>query len=173
MSVCHFFANQQNYRCYLQRVLLICPLPNLSQMLVGVLMMKFSAGRETNLRDKLTLGHFKDTHMGTHTFRAWMEHIPKPSDRQKVMLPRPAAPAPPLLSCPSSEQPLNSLLPRHSTGGKQSAPGRLLSHQMAWEMNRAIILVLDNSSDEANYREKLLLCSFFFCLFILPLFEEI
>lgn len=67
-------------------------------------------------------------HTLIHTLRARMDHIWKPSDRQQVTAPRPAAPAPPLLSCPSPEQPLNSLLPQHSNRGKQSAPEVHHSH---------------------------------------------
>lgn len=60
-------------------------------------------------------------------------------------------------SCPTSaqlsepraafEQPIT---PTQQRGKAISSRGAPLSHQMVWEMNRAIILVLDNSSDEAN-----------------------
>lgn len=60
-------------------------------------------------------------------------------------------------SCPTSaqlsrpraafEQPIT---PTQHRGKAISARGVALTHQMVWEMNRAIILVLDNSSDEAN-----------------------
>lgn len=65
---------------------------------------------------------FCTKHTLTHLGTVWMNHAEQLSDRQRGTVPGPAAPAPPLLSCPGPEQPLNSLLPQHSTGGKQSAP---------------------------------------------------
>lgn len=92
------------------------------------------------------------THICTHRYiMAWMDHIWKPSDRQA------GDGAKASCSCPTSaqlsetraafEQPIT---PTQHRGKAISSRGAPLSHQMVWEMNRAIILVLDNSSDEGN-----------------------
>ena len=49
------------------------------------------------------------------------------------------------------EQPITGTLHQ---GKAISSGGVPHSHQMVWEMNRAIILALDNSSDGANLKEK-------------------
>lgn len=91
------------------------------------------------------------THTLVHSLRAWCGPYPKArwqaaGDDAKASC-----------RCPTSaqlselrgafEQPIT---PTHHQGKAISSRGTLLSHQMAREMNRAIILVLDNSSDEAN-----------------------
>ncbi|CAB1430573.1 unnamed protein product, partial [Pleuronectes platessa] len=52
---------------------------------------------------------------------------------------------------PAFEQPIT---PTQHRGKAISSRGAPLSHQMVWEMNRAIILVPGNSSDEVKPRRK-------------------
>lgn len=89
---------------------------------------EFMSCLEMTLRCLVHVSMHTDTHKQKCALVAWMDRIRKLADRQQVTAPGPAAPAPPLLSWPSSEQPLNSLLPRHNTGGKQSAPEVHRSH---------------------------------------------
>lgn len=102
---------------------------------------------------KLTLKYAAHTY--THTYIHTLRGMDKPYSKAFWQAAGDGAEA--SCSCPTSaqlsepraafEQPIT---PTQHRGKAISSRGTPLSHQMVWEMNRAIILVLDNSSDEAN-----------------------
>lgn len=99
---------------------------------------------------KLTLKYIaQNTHTHTHVQYGWTVLSSSLTDSEGRAGASCSCPTSAQLSGPRAafEQPIT---PTQHRGKAISARGVALTHQMVWEMNRAIILVLDNSSDEAN-----------------------